>query len=433
MREDFTIGTVRQKSHALNVLLGLLLFWTGLGIGGNISDVRYWVDSTWTSLYLEWAFMLLYIVIARKLPDIKGVWRHHRLAVDLVLIWAVWVLMAYLLSPYYSWQNPLAVMRLAETYTHMLFFFVLWECFRKFDINYSVLFGALIASTVTVMGYFIYIRYAYPQLQADSHVFSIRSESLLLNTHVHRIGYQVETALMLLTAFLIVKKARVSAAILTIALLIFLIWLGGRAAVLGTAVAGSVFLYSIRREVSVKVYLLAGAVAVLFALVIMAANLPGTEYIVNALRKTFYAGSLSEMTAGRTEVWALALEKIGESWWFGTGPQSYFFYPHRPMEVIHAHNAFLQFLGEWGGIGSLLFLIMLFFGVRSGMKLHATLPPSVKAYHKAAGLALVALGVTSLFGGVFFFHQTTLYFIFAFALWVAPKGTTRTHPYDITR
>lgn len=421
-QQDDGTKAYRQKSIWLTALLAAFLFWIGLGVGTNMSDVRFWVDGTKMTIALEWMFMLLYLLIARRLFDLKTIWTEYRLTADLALAWTALVLLSYLLSPYYDWRNPLALMRLVETYTHVLFFLFLWECFRRFDIDYQILFAALIASTLVVLLYFVYIHLAYPELKADDHVFSIRSKQLVLNTHLHRIGYQVETALLLMTAFLSMGKKRFLVGFVMMALMLFLFWLGGRAAMLGAGVALVVYLYLFRQ----KMKMLFLMVTILMVLLVSAGclHLFDAGYFTHALHKTFQAGSFENMMTGRLEVWRLALDALQGHWILGTGSQSYFFYPNRHAEVLHAHNVILQFMGEWGVAGTLLALALLFRGVRYGAKMHKSLSAEARALHLSAALAMLGLCVTALFGGIFFLYQTELFFAFTMAVWIAPVHKT---------
>ena len=411
---------VRGKALLLTVALCFLLFWSGLGFGSNMSDVRYWVDSTRMMIWLEWAFIVLYLSIVRNLSAFSVLWKRHRLNADLALLWGVAVVLSYLFSPYYGWQNILAQLRLFETFTHALFFFMLWDAFQRYNIDYRWLFAALIASTLIVLVYFVYIHFSYPQLRADSHVFSIRSEQLLLNTHLHRIGYQVATVLILLTAFLSTGKRGLLVLSVMTVLLLFMFWLGGRAALLGTAVALLFYVYLVRNGISIKRAFLPFVLPAVIMVAAVYFQWVDTGYIVNAFQKTFLAGSLEGMMTGRYEVWGLAFEKLEGHWLLGTGPQSYFFYPQRHAEVIHAHNFILQFLGEWGILGTVPALLLLLHGLRYGMQMHGQMTADARALHRSAGLAMLALGVMALFGGIFFFHQTELYFMLLMAVWITP-------------
>lgn len=414
-----------HKVFLLTLMLSAILFWIGLGVGDNMSDSNFWVHSTWNTIKLEWLFIVFYIILNKKQLSLHQVWENYRFVTLVAILWLITVLLSYLTTSYYSWQNPLAYMRLMETITHFLFFLVLWDFFIRYDINFHIIFTSIILSTLTVIGYFIYIHFAFPDLEADKHVFSMRSEQLLINTHLHRIGYQVEATLAFATAFLFFKKQNYLIFSLIGILFIFLLWLGGRAAILGSVITLIMCVFYFRKHISLKMFIGFGFFTLLVLSIAIYFQLINLEYFAHAMKKTFYAGSLEHLLSGRLDVWSLVLHRLEGHWLLGTGPQSYFFYIGRHPDVIHAHNVLLQILGEWGIIGTSLFAILLYRVVKYGLGQHSSQKEKIKPYHFAAGLVILSLSVTGLFGGIYFFTQTSLYLILAFSLWSKPHTTEK--------
>ena len=409
-----------KKSLFLTLLLSTILFWIGLGVGDNMSDSSFWIQSTWTSIKLEWLFILLYVITLQKLPPINLLWRNYRFITIVAILWMTTVFLSYFTTSLYSWQNPLAFMRVIETVTHFLFFLAILSFFRHYKVNYHIIFSAVILSSLIVMSYFVYIYFAFPGLEADRHVFSIRSDKLILNTHIHRIGYQIEVTIALAVAFLFSKKYHFQTIIIMGVLFIFLLWLGGRASILGITVALITFFLHLNSRFTLKHLLLLLAVILPIIYLISHINLD-LGYLGNALQKTFQAGSIEHLASGRIQLWSLVIDNLHGHWLLGTGPQSYFFYPHRVLEVIHAHNFVLQFLGEWGIVGTSLFFIMLYHAIHHGIVLHFRKSSVTEYYAIAAGVSLLALFITGLFSGVFFYHQTVIYLLLSLAIWVTPS------------
>ena len=409
-----------KKSIFLTLLLSAILFWIGLGVGDNMSDSRFWVQSTWISIKLEWFFILLYVIANQKFLSLKTLWKNYSFITLVASLWMSTVLLSYFTTSLYSWQNPLALMRLIETLTHFLFFLALWDFFTRYSVNYRMIFTAIILSTLIVMAYFIYIHFAFPGLEAEKHVFSMRSDQLVLNTHLHRIGYQVEAAIAFSTVFLFSKNYKYSALALIGILFVFLLWLGGRAAILGTLLTLLICLWYFRKQIQSKMFIGFGVATFVLIGISIYFQLLNLDYFTHALKKTFQAGSLDHLLTGRIEVWSLALQELNGHWLVGTGPQSYFFYLDRHADVIHAHNFILQMLGEWGIIGTGLFSILLYRAVKFGL-LQDHQEEKTKPYHFTAGLVLLSLSVTGLFGGTYFFVQTSLYLTVTFALWASPS------------
>jgi hypothetical protein len=82
-------------------------------------------------------------------------------------------------------------------------------------------------------------------------------------------------------------------------------------------------------------------------------------------------------------------------------------------------------LGEWGIAGTTLFAVLLYKAARQGITLYRT--HIDKPYRFAAGLAIFTLSITGLFGGIYFFTQTSMYLTIAFTVWIAPVRKTNRH------
>jgi O-antigen ligase len=416
-----------NKSFFLTLVLSAILFWLGLGVGDNMSDSNYWIQSTWTSIKLEWLFILTYMVMCQKLPTLKVLWGNYRFVTIVAILWLTTVILSYFISSHYNWQNSLATMRLIETITHFIFFLVIRDFFVRYSVDYRIIFSAVILSTLVVMGYFVYIHFAFPNLEADQHAFSMRSDELILNTHLHRIGYQVEATIAFSVAFIFFKKQINIAFFLMGTLFLFLLWLGGRAAILGSIVTLLVCFFWFRQNISLKALIGFGIFVLLLLSITIYFHLLNLDYFIHAVQKTFQADSLSHLLTGRIEVWSLVLEELQGHWLLGNGPQSYFFYLGRHIGVIHAHNFILQMLGEWGIAGTALFSVLLYKTVRYGIGQHLQKPNYTERYHLAAGLVMLSLTITGLFGGIYFFTQTSVYLAVAFALWVTPSNSKKSH------
>jgi O-antigen ligase len=417
-----------KTSSFLSLLLSTILFWTGLGIGENMSDFHFWINNTWMTLKLEWLFIILYPIASHKLPSLSNLLKQYRFVTLISILWLFSITVSYLNSSYYNWNNPIAFMRYFETITHFLFFIFIWDFFTHYKVNYRLIFTAIILSTLVVMLYFMYIHFAFPNLEAEQHVFSIRSKELILNTHLHRIGYQVEASIAFATAFIFVKKEKYLALFFIFVLFIFLLWLGGRAALLGSVITIFLSLFYFKNEIKLKLFFIFTILLVFLLMTTFYFNLLNFEHLMHALRKTFQVHSINHLLTGRIEVWALVMQELNGHWLLGTGPQSYYFYIARHGDVIHAHNFILQMLGEWGILGSSLFFILLFRAIKNGVQSHRFQKPITKPYHFAAGILIFSLTTTGLVGGVYFFTQTSLYLVISFALWTTSSNPKKEEP-----
>ena len=287
-----------------------------------------------------------------------------------------------------------------------------------------MLFSSLILSSFIVLIYLVYLHYTCPDLQMSNYAAKILSYEYVLNTQFRRIGYLLELAIIFTFAFLFIKKYQF-AVVIAIALLFFsLLTIGGRGALLGTLLAFGIYFFYLKKYISMKMLIGVITFMGLSITIIIYFNVIDVNYLTSDITRTIQATSLDQITTKRIDVWSLVLQNIQSHWILGTGPQSYFFYLERNTDVIHAHNFILQFLGEWGIMGTLLFLTLLYRALKYGMTLHRhDHIPHQKSYHVAAGISIVVLSFTGLFGGIYFFPQTSVYLIFCFALWTTPTKT----------
>jgi len=406
-------------ARVLSLALAGIFFWISLGVGTNLSDTRYWVESTWSILYLEWGYLLLFVLLSGMKPFLF-IWKEYRFIVILSILWGSTVLLSVFLSPWYNWENPLVLMRLMETFTHAFFFFSIWGSLRFFAIKTEWVYLAIITATMIVLGWFVFFSWVHPVLAGSGDIAFVRSNAIPINTLIRRVGYQVEVAALILLPLLSKTNYKRYVLVLLLLFLGFLLWLGVRASILGVIVAAGVWGYLNRQKFGVRS--LTG-VSVSFAVLLFILGYVGlfnTGYLATTVTHTLHAPTLNTLSSGRIEVWELLLDQLRGHWLLGTGPQSYFFYPHRDQMVIHAHNFLLQFLGEWGVVGAGIALFFLFKAVRYGLQIHRGLKDERKYTHAAAGLVLLALMVTGFFGGIFYFAQTSVYLALFFALWITP-------------
>ncbi|EIF51142.1 hypothetical protein SULAR_07233 [Sulfurovum sp. AR] len=235
-----------KKSLFLTTYLSIFLFWLGLGINKNISDMFFWVQTSKSTVLFEWFFILLYITFFKTLPSLPSIWKKHRLIVIISTLWLLCISLSYFLSPFYTWTNELALIRLIETLSHFVFFIFLWDFFNRQKVNYSILFTSLILSSLIVLTYLIYLYYTYPDLQMTTYSMHLPSEQYVLNTQFRRIGYLLEVTIIFTFSCLFLKKYRF-AATMTIALLFLaLLTIGGRAALLGTLLAFMIYFFILK-------------------------------------------------------------------------------------------------------------------------------------------------------------------------------------------
>lgn len=119
---------------------------------------------------------------------------------------------------------------------------------------------------------------------------------------------------------------------------------------------------------------------------------------------------------GRTELWQYTIEKYLENPLFGKGPGSFFMitfndwiYGKSPLNIPHTqpHNMILQFLIEWGIIGTAIMLVLL---IKFLIKSLQNLIKFKKYILLMPGLGIAALTAHGMVDGTFF-HPTFTFLI----------------------
>ncbi|MGD9391076.1 MAG: O-antigen ligase family protein, partial [Thioalkalispiraceae bacterium] len=114
-------------------------------------------------------------------------------------------------------------------------------------------------------------------------------------------------------------------------------------------------------------------------------------------------------------------ELIKEYPLLGIGSQGFYYIPERIPYIIQPHNMVLQFLVEWGLIGTILFILLLTKGFYYGLKINFVENKQLDKYTLAAGAVIITLTVNGLTSGTYYHPKPLIYLAIAFAIWVIPS------------
>ncbi len=405
--------------------LALLLLYAGLGPTFTSSDFHFWYQSSRLTVGLEWGLIFLYFLLSGRLsPLVSLLTGRYRSTLTIAILWLMTVILSYLTSDFYAPGNSLATLRLAETITHLLFFLVLWDFFSNYRADFPLIFAA-VATPGIIISLLLALGLALDLSPAGTWKLPLPHwEALHLNDNIRRLGYQLVISAAGLFYFFRSSGLRPLFLIFYALLVFFIFWLGGRASLLGLAGAIALFAYMNKdRRVTVAI-LLATVVALILFISADYLNLWGTGHGGSTLvERTFHSRDLDRMSSGRLELWSTVLKNWLDHPWLGGGPQSCFFLPNRGVMIIHPHNFLLQFLLEWGVVGTLLFLLLLYRALRNGWR-HYRQNPRSCTEHVAAASLLLALTLIGFFGGSYFFVQTVIPLLLAYALWASSPPET---------
>lgn len=195
----------------------------------------------------------------------------------------------------------------------------------------------------------------------------------------------------------------------------WLLFTGGRATMLGLGAATATVAFLYRRQALAWLRTLAvGAALGLLLFVVFFVALPHFFDV----KGDFSALDTVQRTAGETAqtrryLWTLAVDAVGESPWWGIGPQHF---AHRPnVEAAHPHNIYLQLAADWGVPMLILVLMSAALGLR---RLVGAVRHSGQEAGWGVGLTAVAVAVAvdGFFSGNFVMPNSQMWMVFALAL-----------------
>ncbi|MGP8307456.1 O-antigen ligase family protein [Vibrio sp. YIC-376] len=153
----------------------------------------------------------------------------------------------------------------------------------------------------------------------------------------------------------------------TITSISLLIWLGGRGAILSYLIGLIVSLAIMYKHHQLKIKRLLRLVFLIIVSVIV--STPLNIYSWNGLNRLletrkYYSQDINAISTNRIELWRLSWEFIKEKPFFGYGAESFLL----NSETIfrHPHNFIVQWLFDFGAIGTLLFLSFIIFTIITG-------------------------------------------------------------------
>jgi len=321
----------------------------------------------------------------------------------------------------------LAQDRYIQTFTHVLFFIFVWDFFNRYKPPLTWLFYTIAASSLYVVALFPIEYFSIPDF--DGHVWMHDPPG---NPNIRHTCYQAEAALGFFFAYFIKKyNLELSDYIIVVFLAIlwgFIFWLGGRGSIVSiSASAALIWLVLYIKDLNSKMFLLI-SLCTIFIGIILSESLSVTYWNgFSGIQQRFItAHSLNELSAKRIDLWITTWDTVKNSPTFGLGPQGYISMPNRVMGV-QPHNIFLQFLIEWGVLGSILFLSLLTKAFWAGFKTHILdNKADINRFSLAAGAVITTLSIHSLVDGTYYHPQPSVYLAIAFAIWIIPSYNKKT-------
>lgn len=377
-------------------------------------------------MQFEYYFIALYLLTLREFPPFIKIIKENSLVSFVLFVWVLILTLAFLNStPIQS--AKLAQHRYIETITHVLFFIFVWDFFNRYKPPLTWLFYTIAVSSLYVVTLFPIEYFSIPDF--DGHVWMHDPPG---NPNIRHTGYQAEAALGFFFAYFIKKYDLERSDYINVVFLAilwgFIFWLGGRGSIVSiSASAALILLVLYIKDLNSKMFLLI-SLCTIFVGFILSESLSVTYWNgFSGIQHRFIAAhSLNELSAKRIDLWITTWDNVKNSPIFGLGPQGYISMPNRVMGV-QPHNIFLQFLIEWGVLGSILFLSLLTKAFWAGFKTHILdNKADINRFSLAAGAVITTLSIHSLVDGTYYHPQPSVYLAIAFAIWIIPSYNKKT-------
>ncbi len=358
--------------------------------------------------------------------------KHHNILYYLILALVISSMISYLrivLGDYDGFRKIMATSRYLMYFTAFLYAFSLARFSLLNRVSHSQLFFSYMMGTVALVFLFLAVyhfegafgEYGWaidPPFGRHVRLMSMGGAvSLLVCVILYLLGNNSQSRNILLWFCMLICGA-------------FLIWTGSRASML-VAVLAMVFLISlllVYRKTDYRklaMVFLAIALAVLVADKFSVFSWNGLHRAievstVNVQSAQVQAASVYEvtdkLTSGRIVIWQTTFNTFKQSPWFGFGPNASLFVIKLPDVIDQPHNFILQFLIEWGAVGTTLLLLILTILAWHGLK---RIPNAIKQgdvdYIISASVVFI-LTINGLTDGAYYHVQPILCMATAFAV-----------------
>ncbi|WP_159287754.1 O-antigen ligase family protein [Zhongshania aliphaticivorans] len=265
------------------------------------------------------------------------------------------------------------------------------------------------AKLIVVLLAILYMAYMYWQQDIELWRKSVKGRPPIYR-HIRHFNYDL-ALLIGLSAWLIVKdRFKPSLVVVLFFLFGFLtFWSGARGQMLSLGVFLGLLMLSPHRVFFYKKLRVAGVAFLCGAIVLLMSG--ETHMLLSSMVRSVELESLRAVTSNRTVIWLQTLPYVNESWLFGYGPEAFLRLKVRMGGIVQPHNFVVQFLLEFGVVGSFGVMIMLL----SSFRIYITSILTKRLM--AAGLLgafLISQFVFALVDGIFYhIVPLTMYLIIA--------------------
>lgn len=406
--------------HSPAQFLQLLLL--GLVFSSALLTGHWGIGNSRIVMYHELVYIVVFCVAFPWYERLVRLVLENRGVSLLLCFWVVAVSLSFFLSPLELKSLTVARFRYAETLTHLVFgiavlILVLGE---RFPLRKILVVLVLSNCLVVLQAILVWHFSSDPAI----HTQRMWMYHFPMSGHARHAGYNMFVAVLAAMGLLLGSRALKSAVLSVVALLLLascLFWLGGRAAVLSVLVGAIISVWMLRPKVSqAKVGLLVVLLAASVFIAEKASQFPFNG-LSSSVSRSVNAEDLNGLSSSRIAIWEQSLEQMQGHWLLGFGSQAYLFLPDKVApKTSSPHNFLVQFLLEWGLLGTLVIcfvLAILAYKARCLLAVKRERLASPQAWYLTAVVAIVVgLVFHALLDGTLYHGKPSFYFVLFAAL-----------------
>ena len=405
---------VKSPEELLQLILVLVVFSVALLTGtwdlGNSRIVMY------HELVFVGAFGVL-LAWRIRWPSLVS---RNRWPVLLLVVWVTSISVSFFTSPLNLQFLTVAQFRYAETLVHVLFFLALYASCQVTPLPLKKVLLAIVLSNAIIVVHAFLTWHLSPE--PSIHTYSMWFSQFPMAGHARHAGYNMLVAALAAVGLMFASMHSFRQAMLiSFGLMLVctcLVWLGGRGAMLSAVVGAACAWYVLRPRASL--FKTVAVVAVILFSVVLAEHVSQFRFngLGNSVARSLAAEDLNRLSSSRLAIWKDSLEKLKGNWLMGLGSQAYLLLPDRlSRKTVMPHNLFVQFLLEWGVVGTLLFTALLATLYSRILRLSLLCAGGAGLWPVYSVVAIVvAMGVHGLTDGTFYHGKASFYLALAAGL-----------------
>ena len=369
---------------------------------------------------LELLFIIGYLTTSKHTLQLQRVF-DNTIVKLLLIIWIVFFASSYLILINTLELENTEFRNLNYRHLFVIIHILYFVCVSSF-ITTSKIDPKFLLFTISLCTLLMFIGICFLTYTMPQRTFAEWLQSPPFSGHIRGIGWMASASLMACLSIFLQSPEPIKKSIPLILFIVsstsLLIWTGGRSAIFSSFLC-SLYLIVIttihQHPFLIKklfIAILTLSLGVIIGQGVSPAEEGGIKRTIETLQNSTDA-HIDTATTGRANMWLMSVKEIRSSPWFGSGLDSYTRIP-QDLYGSQPHNFIIQFLLDWGFIGSLPLFLLLGFTLICALKY--TWKKSASPNKMAAAMIIIILTLNGLVSGTYYHSQGLFLLILALAL-----------------